>query len=335
MPVKSVAVGVAALAALAVGVGPAAWGSQPLTVEAQLSQSHDAAAMASSLGSASGGVYLDTAGHAVVNVVNSQAADKVWHSGMTPRQVDYSYSTLLQTKSALDTMHAPQTAYGIDPSTDKVMVTVSDAATPAVANMVTTEAAKYGDQVEVRHTSGKFTLKIAGGDAIQNGVVRCSVGFNVHSGTQNLILTAGHCTAEGGTWSGGDFSGGQVVASDVPGADSGLITNPNGASQSVVNDGTAITSVATPTVGQSIKKSGSTSGVTSGSVFAVDQAVQFDVGELDHMTGTTVVSQPGDSGGTGYTGNAGQGTLSGGNATETFFYPLSRELSMYGVSLNT
>jgi streptogrisin D len=329
------AAGTAALAALAIGVGPAAHASQPLAAQAQLAQTNSAQAVAGTLGADSGGVYLDKSGHAVVTVTNSQAAAQVTKAGMVARQVKYSYATLLQTKNEMDQIHGvTQTSWGIDPSTNKVVITILDSASPATVKTMTAAAAKYGDKVAIRHETGRYTLKIAGGDAIQNSQARCSVGFLVHQGGQSLILTAGHCTDLGGVWNGGDMTNGQVVAADVPGPDSGLITN-NGSNASQINDGTPITSVATPTVGQSIRKSGSTTGITSGTVTSVDQTVPFDVGVLQHMTGTTVHSEPGDSGGAGYTGNAGQGTLSGGDSQTTFFYPLQREVAMYGISLNT
>jgi streptogrisin D len=336
MAMRGVAAGVATLVALAIGVGPAAAStSKPLAAQAQITESNHGKDVAGALGGASGGVFLDKTGHAVVNVMSTDAAQKVRKAGMTPRLVKYSFTTLSQTKSALDRVRGvPQTSWGIDPSTDKVVVTILDSATPAAAKKVTDAAARFGDKVTIRHQQGQNTLRIAGGDAIQNGVVRCSAGFNVNRGGQNFVLTAGHCTDEGGTWSGGDMTGGQVAESDVPGADSGLITN-NGSAPGRVNDGTAITSAANPTVGQQVKKSGSTTGVTSGQVTSVDETVNFDVGVLQHMTGTTVHSEPGDSGGPGYTGSAGQGTLSGGNAVTTFFYPLQRELQMYGISLNS
>jgi len=147
------------------------------------------------------------------------------------------------------------------------------------------------------------------------------------------VLTAGHCTNLGGTWSGGDVSGAQVVESDCPGADSGLLTRPNGTGPGEINTGQAITSAATPTVGEQMQKQGSTTGGGSGEVTSVDESVNFDVGVLNHEFGTTAHTDHGDSGGPAYDGSKGLGTLSGGDTVTSYFYPLTLELQAYGLEL--
>lgn len=323
-----------AAGALVGAAGAPAAAAVPLTVQAQLAQGATADRVSDSLGSRSGGYYLDSTGRGVVAVLDSAAASKVRASGLAAKQVKYTYSTLQSTKNALDQVRGvPQTSWGVDPSTNKVVVKILSAATPAVAKKVADAAATFGDKVRIVRQQGRNELYIRGGDAIQNSQGRCSLGFNVTRGGQPYMLTAGHCTNLGGTWAGGDVSGGQVVESDCPGADSGLITRPNGTGPGQVNDGTAITSAANPAVGQNMKKSGSTTGITSGNITSVDESVNFDVGVLNHMTGATLHSDHGDSGGTGYSGSAGQGTLSGGDTVTTYFYPLNRELADYGLQL--
>lgn len=338
---RGVAVGVAALAATAMVFGSGAAAANPdtpatsLSAEEQVGQSTRGQDVVEALGEQSGGVYLDDTGHAVVTVLSDEAVQQVRQAGLATQKVKYSYANLLQTKQALDQVRdVPQTSWGIDPSSNKVVVTILDSATPATAAKVTEAAGGFGDKVTVKHEAGRNEFYIAGGDGITNGNNRCSLGFNVNRDGENFMLTAGHCTNLGGTWSGEDVSGGEIVESDCPGPDAGLISNPNGSSASEINDGTAITSAAEPTVGQEVKKSGDTTGYTEGEVTGIDETVNFDVGVLEHMTGTTVDSDKGDSGGPGYTGSAGQGTLSGGNDTTTYFYPLHLELEMYGVSLN-
>src|SRR5438552_2658951 len=48
--------------------------------------------------------------------------------------------------------------------------------------------------------SGALTTLISGGDAIYGGPYRCSLGFNVRSGSTYYFLTAGHCTNAAATW---------------------------------------------------------------------------------------------------------------------------------------
>lgn len=283
------------------------------------------------LGADTGGFFLDKNQHPVVNVLNQSDAAAVRAAGLTPALVNYSMSTLTATKNALDQLGFIKFAsWGIDPSTDQVVVTISDSTPAAGAHRLLAAARRFGSQVRIEHSTDAPKEFVLGGDAINNGVVRCSVGFNVRRAGQLMVLTAGHCTNFGGTWS---PMGGRVVASVSPGADEGLITNPSGNGPSRINDGTTITSVGAPFVGERLRKSGSTTGITSGSVTGVDLTVNFDVGVIRHMFATNVHSEPGDSGGSGYNGSIALGTLTGGNSQTTFFYPAQREFSDFGLTL--
>ena len=292
-----------------------------------------ASQLANTLGTESGGYYLDH-GKVVFNVLNAASAQKAQAAGMTAKTVTRSFAALTNTKNALDAVReVPQTTWGIDTSTDQVVVTIYSAATPATAAKVTSAAQKLGDAVRIEQKTGRLDLHIADGDAIQNDQARCSLGFNVTRGGSPFLLTAGHCTNLGGTWSGGDVSGAEVVESDCPGADSGLLTRPNGSGPGEINTGQAITSAGTPTVGEQMEKQGSTTGGGSGEVTSVDQSVNFDVGVLNHEFGTTAHTDHGDSGGPAYDGSTGLGTLSGGDTQTSYFYPLTLELQSYGLSL--
>jgi streptogrisin D len=285
------------------------------------------------LGTASGGFHVQN-GKTVVNVLDDAAAQKVRSAGLTAKKVKHSFTELTGVKNALDSVHnVPQTAWGIDTSTNQVVVTIYSAASPSTSDTVAAATAKYGDSVRIEHQTGKLELHIADGDAIQNSSARCSLGFNVKQGSTPFLLTAGHCTNLGGTWRGGNVSGARVVHSDCPGADSGVLTRPNGTGPGQINTGQRITSARAPFVGERIQKMGSTTGGGSGTVRSVDQSVNFDVGVLNHEFGTTAHTDHGDSGGPAYDGSIGLGTLSGGDTVTSFFYPLTRELSMYGLTL--
>ncbi len=321
-------------AALVTGVCASAASAEPLAF-AQLQQAAVAQAtqVADTLGPASGGIYLDN-GKAVVNVLDDAAAQKVQAAGLTAKKVKHSFAALTGVKNSLDSVkNVPQTAWGIDTRTNQVVVKVYDAASKSTVDTVAAAAAKYGDSVRVEHRTGKLSLYIKDGDAIQNSQGRCSLGFNVTRNGSPFLLTAGHCTNLGGTWSGGDVSGAQVVESDCPGADSGLLTRPNGSGPGEINTGQAITSAATPTVGEQMQKQGSTTGGGSGEVTSVDESVNFDVGVLNHEFGTTAHTDHGDSGGPAYDGSKGLGTLSGGDTVTSYFYPLTLELQAYGLEL--
>ncbi|TCO54257.1 S1 family peptidase [Actinocrispum wychmicini] len=302
----------------------------PLTDQAAVDQ---ATQLVTQLGTATGGFHVAN-GKTVVNVLDDSTARRVVAAGLTAKKVTHSFTQLAVVKDALDAVHnVPQTSWGIDTSTNQVVVTIYSAASPSVSDTVTAAAAKFGDTVRVEHLTGKLETHIADGDAIQNNSGRCSLGFNVKQGSTPMMLTAGHCTNLGGTWRGGNVSGARIVRSDCPGADSGLLTRPNGTGPGQINTGQRITSARAPFVGERIQKMGSTTGGGSGTVTSVDQSVNFDVGVLNHEFGTTAHTDHGDSGGPAYDGSIGLGTLSGGDTRTSFFYPLTRELSMYGLTL--
>jgi streptogrisin D len=320
------ACGVLALAAAA----PAAVAAPPVDAVGSAARAASVAQVADALGAEHGGFFLDQQGNPTVNVLTQADAMRARGFGVQSRVVKYSERQLTAVQDSLNSFAGlKNTAWGLDPSTNQVVITISDAADPAGAAKLEAAAAKFGDQVRVKHSHRKMEAYVRGGDGITNNQLRCSVGFNVKTGGRLLVLTAGHCTNLGGTWTGL----GNVVASDCPGADSGLIENNSGNGPSRVNTGQAITSVGRATVGQRITKSGSTTGVTSGKVTAVELTVNFDVGVMRHMIETSVPSDRGDSGGSGYDGSAGLGTLSGGDTSITYFYPLNLEFSAYGLRL--
>ncbi|RJQ82189.1 S1 family peptidase [Amycolatopsis panacis] len=289
--------------------------------------------VADTLGVANGGIYLDR-GKAVVNVTDAAAKDKAEAAGFATKTVKYSFAALTNAKNSMDSVkNVPQTAWGIDTKSNQVVVKIYDAASQAVKDKVTAAAAKLGDAARIEHRSGKLATYIADGDSITNNQVICSLGFNVTKDGQPMMLTAGHCTNEGGTWSGGDVSGAEIVQSDCPGADSGLLTRPNGTGDGAINTGQRITSAGEPTVGEKIQKQGQTTGGGSGEVTSVDESVNFDVGVLNHEFGTTAHTDHGDSGGPAYDGEKGLGTLSGGDTQTSYFYPLTLELQAYGLTL--
>ncbi|AHH97366.1 S1 family peptidase [Kutzneria viridogrisea] len=332
---KKALVGVAALAVSALGV-PAANAAQPGTAEfaqAQNSAIAQAEQVSGTLGAATGGYYLDGT-TAVVTVLDSAAAKVVRSHGLVARTVKHSFAALTSAKNSMDSVTGvPQTTWGIDTASNQVVVTIYDAASKSSSDKVTAAAQRLGDAARIEHKAGRLDLHIADGDAIRNGGSRCSLGFNVEQNGTPYMLTAGHCTNLGGTWSGGDVSGAEVVHSDCPGADSGVLTRPNGTGPGQINTGQAITSAGSPTVGQRMQKQGSTTGGGSGQITSVDQTVNFDVGVLEHEFGTTAHTDHGDSGGPAYSGSVGLGTLSGGDTQTSYFYPLELELQSYGLTL--
>ena len=192
------------------------------------------------------------------------------------------------------------------------------------------------------------TQAFYGGQAIYRGGSRCSAGFNTRSGSgRNYVLTAGHCTNLGGTWT---TSGGQtigpVAASSFPTNDFGAIRISNPAALDprggVLHNGAFrdITGAGRVPVGSSACKTGSTTGTTCGTVQAYNVTVRYAEGTVYGMTRTNICTQPGDSGGAMYAGSLAQGITSGGTiggcsqgGFQSFFQPADEALSVYGLTL--
>jgi streptogrisin B len=93
-------------------------------------------------------------------------------------------------------------------------------------------------------------------------------------------------------------------------------------------------------VGTTVTRDGSTTGIHSGRVTALNATVNYGGGDVVYgMIQTTVCAEPGDSGGSLYgTNGVAYGLTSGGsgNCTSggtTFFQPVVEALNAYGVSV--
>ncbi|MFE3824524.1 S1 family peptidase [Streptomyces sp. NPDC059092] len=258
-----------------------------------------------------------------------------------------SAAQLAAASTAIGAADIAGTSWYTDKASGKVVVTVdsrvSDAEIAEIKNSVADNAAG----VTIKHTEGKFSKLIAGGEAIYAGGGRCSLGFNVRSGSTYYALTAGHCTNIGSTWytnSAGTASLGTRTGTSFPTNDYGLIRHSNTAAADgrvYLYNGSYqdITSAANPTVGQSVRRSGSTTGVRSGTVTALNATVNYGGGDIVYgMIQTNVCAEPGDSGGSLFSGTTALGLTSGGsgNCTSggtTFFQPVVEALNAYGVSV--
>ena len=103
-------------------------------------------------------------------------------------------------------------------------------------------------------------------------------------------------------------------------------------------DGTVrdINAAADPYVGQSVERSGSTTGRHGGVVTGLNVTVNYEEGSVYGMIGTNVCAEPGDSGGSLFAGNTALGLTSGGSGDcrsggQTFFQPVVEAMHNYGV----
>jgi streptogrisin D len=309
-----------------------------------------AASLAASLGDTrTAGSYLDSAtGQMVVNVTDAAAAATIRAAGTAAKVVSRSNADLAQVTSALNaSARIPGTAWSVDPVTNQVLVTVDSTVTGSDLTRIEAITQRFGAAARIERTPGTLSLTISGGDAIFGGGSRCSLGFNVRSGSgTQYLVTAGHCTNIASTWFANSartqLIGPRVVTS-FPTNDYGVIRFDSSISRpGNVNlyNGTFrdITNAANAFVGQSVQRSGSTTGVRGGSVTGLNATVNYPQGTVFGLIRTTVCAQPGDSGGSLFAGSTALGITSGGsgNCTSggtTFFQPVTEVLNRFGLSV--
>ncbi|MDQ0994524.1 S1 family peptidase [Streptomyces sp. V3I7] len=324
-----------------------------------------AAQLQNLLGDSLAGTYYDSARQRlVVNVANgdADAMAQATKAGAAVRQVDNSTSELAAAARTLRTKAAiPGTSWAVDPRTDKVLVTADRTVTGADWNRLESTVRSLGSgMATLKKSSGTFKTFVSGGDAIfaqaGGGTARCSLGFNVTASDGSpAFLTAGHCGVAAKEWA--DSESGQPIATvdqaTFPGeGDFSLVKYDDPATEapSEINAGNgqsvAINQAAEATVGATVLRMGSTTGLHDGTVTGLDATVNFqsetDPSGVDTVTGliqTDVCAEPGDSGGPLFTqdGNA-IGLTSGGSGDctsggETFFQPVTAALEATGATL--
>ncbi|WP_199863515.1 MULTISPECIES: S1 family peptidase [unclassified Streptomyces] len=256
----------------------------------------------------------------------------------------YSATQLSAAGDAVLAADVAGTAWRVDTATGAVVVTADSTVSPAEIAKIKRQAGTNAGALRIERTPGTFNKLISGGDAIYTSGWRCSLGFNVKDSAGNYyFLTAGHCTDGAGTWysnSGRTTVLGSTAGSSFPTNDYGIVRYTN---SSVTKSGTVgsvdITSAANATVGMSVTRRGSTTGIHSGSVTGLNATVNYGGGDIVYgMIQTNVCAEPGDSGGPLYSGSRAIGLTSGGSGNcssggTTFFQPVTEALSAYGVSV--
>jgi streptogrisin D len=185
---------------------------------------------------------------------------------------------------------------------------------------------------------------IAGGDPIYpRGGARCSVGFNARDAARVLyFLTSGHCAGPvGSAVTSGSITLGVVVAV-TPARDFALVryTDTTLSKPSAVRlpggGLTPITAFGTAYAGQTVQRVGTTTGLRSGRVTALNATVTYAEGTVTGLIRTTVCAEPGDSGGPLFAGTVGLGVISGGSGTcasggVTYVAPVTPLVAVWGL----
>ncbi|MFC9243321.1 S1 family peptidase [Streptomyces sp. NPDC057136] len=299
------------------------------------------------LGADSAGSYLDAqTGGLVVTVTSDRAAEQARSAGATVRRVTRSAADL---GAAMDALEAGAkitgTSWGIDPRTNQVAVEADESVSVREMARIKAVANRLDGAVRIARVPGVFHREVAGGGAIYGGGSRCSAAFNVTKNSARYFVTAGHCTNISANWSAS--SGGAVTGvregTSFPTNDYGIVRYTDGSapagSVDLYNGSFQdISSAADAVVGQALKKSGSTTKVTSGTVTAVNVTVNYGDGPVYNMVRTTACSAGGDSGGAHFAGSVALGIHSGssgctGTSGSAIHQPVKEALAAYGVTV--
>jgi len=248
------------------------------------------------------------------------------------------HSTLAAASRGVRTSDVPGVAWYVDKASNKVVVTVDKTVTRSEVAQIR-QSAGNGSTLVIQHATGTFRPFLSAGNAIYGGQFRCSLGFNVTKGGSYYFLTAGHCGKVASSWytdSAHRTAIGPTVGYSFPGNDYALVQYTN-TSLSHPGGYTA----ANAFVGENVTRKGSTTGVHSGTVQALNVTVRYsgkDGGRVSGLIQTNVCAEGGDSGGPLYDGTKAIGLTSGGSGNcttggTTFFQPVTEALSAYGVSL--
>ncbi|MEU7918743.1 S1 family peptidase [Micromonospora zamorensis] len=236
-------------------------------------------------------------------------------------------------------------AWGLDPATGRMTLTVDDTVAPAQLRALRATADRAG--ALLRREPGTLRTLIAAGQGIYGGGARCSLGANVRSGSTYYVVTAGHCTTTASTWYADSAQTtvlGTRTATSFPGNDYGLIRYTGRiAHPSAVYTYPGLLTIYGPGnayVGQAVCRSGVTTGVRCGTVTGLNQTVNYSTGVIYGLIRTNICAEPGDSGGPLYVASTGTilGILSGGsgNCTSggtTYYQPIAEVLAAYGLTL--
>jgi hypothetical protein len=241
----------------------------------------------------------------------------------------------------------PGTAWQTNPD-GRIIVSYDDTVTGGKLTALTGVTKRFGDRITLEKLPGTLSKYIRGGDAIYGGQYRCSLGFNVrNSAGTYFFLTAGHCTNLASSWYANSSRTtllGTRTGTSFPGNDYGIVqysssyTNHPGSVNLYNGSSQDITSAGNAYVGQAVRRSGSTTGLRSGSVTGTNATVNYAEGTVTGLIRTNVCAEGGDSGGALFAGTVALGLTSGGSGNcttggTTYFQPVTEVLSRYGVNV--
>lgn len=328
---------------------------------------HVAAALDATLGRRVTSMWFDgRTGRLNTAVTTASDVRAVTRAGGVAHQVPYSRAELEAVVQAVGSQARGVpgvVGWGVDARTSRVEVTLDRARRTAVTERFARRVGELGDVVRVTSVSDAPVQQqgdVVGGEKwIPGSESPCSVGFSVNAaGGAKGFLTAGHCTNDvnqpaygkdgsrlgtsnqGGTHSvnarEGDFG---LVSVDQPGWNVSPTVSGYGSGD------VTVTGSADGLVGQTVCRSGQTSGWHCGEITKVNQTVDYGSVVIDGLSWTDTCSAGGDSGGSYVSAAGGKavGLHSGGGSvvcgqsgtTNTIFQPVNEALQKWGLTLAT
>ncbi|KFA50117.1 hypothetical protein S40293_06373 [Stachybotrys chartarum IBT 40293] len=311
-----------------------------------------------STGESFAGAWLSNDGTTInIGITDESLVAEVTAAGATAIVLSTNLSKLEEAKLALDNLdiEQPQTldstesantgiaSYYVDVESNKLVLEALSGSI-AHAEALAKEVGLSESEFEIRTVQElpSTLVTVSGGDTYYiNRSGRCSVGFTVTTG----FVTAGHCGSVGDSVSAtmtGPFYG-SFAGSSFPINDFGWVRTTSGNTlRGYINrygqSDLPISGSTASSVGASVCRSGSTTGVYCGSIRAIGATVNYSQGRVTGLTQTNVCAEPGDSGGPWYSGSQAQGVTSGGSGNcasggVTYFQPVNEILSFYGLTL--
>ena len=327
-----------------------------LTAESRATATEELATAA--LGAAFAGAWFDNrAGRLVVATTDAAVLSRLRALGADGVVVARSLAELTATQERIDRLSgtaAPSavTSWYVDVVTNSVVLVVDRGRMGPAAERFVAAARRSADvRVVDRAEAPRPAYNVVGGNAYYIGNSRCSIGFSARtSGGGKRFLTAGHCTAGGGAVYGANRvrMGSASGSTFGPAGDYGKVsvTSDSWRLRPWVNlyDGRAlVVRNANPaSVGQSVCRSGSTSGWRCGEIKAKNVTVNYPGRTVGGLVRSSACAAPGDSGGPFVHADRAQGLTSGitsqcgsGGQTDSFYQPVREALNAYNLNLVT
>ncbi|MBP2055128.1 streptogrisin C [Streptomyces griseochromogenes] len=321
-------------------------------------------AVRAELGGRIAGSWIDTGtGHLVVAVTDSATEKRARRLGARTRRVKHGAAELAAAyrtvSSRIGTGRSGVHRWGVDAQHNRVVVELARTASAPSLKGLPKGIVRIERTDDVPQQQGGA---IRGGETWSPyNESPCSIGFAVTGPSgEKGFLTAGHCTNDvdqgaygsDGSWVGTSNKGGSRSVDSSEG-DFGLVTVESSAwsltSQvSAYQYGAAtVTGSAEGMAGQTVCRSGQTTGWRCGTITSVDQSVNYGNVVVDGLSYTNACSDGGDSGGAYVTWTGSKwkavGLHSGGGVVHcgqtgspyTMFQPVNEALGKWGLTLVT